>query len=131
MKFGGRVSPFTELLGIEEVQIQPGKALIALDIRPELCNNAGMIHGGVLATLLDCACAAAVFELLDPEQQSSVTTDLNVAYLKAQHDGRVTAEALVVHHGSRIIRLEALVKNQADRVLCRATAAFMVLPRQR
>jgi uncharacterized protein (TIGR00369 family) len=46
-------SPFLEMLGTQVEEWRDGYARISLRIEPHHLNRAGVIHGGVLATLLD------------------------------------------------------------------------------
>ena len=46
-------SPFLEMLGTKIEEWRDGYARISLVLRPEHLNRAGVVHGGLLATLLD------------------------------------------------------------------------------
>src|SRR5690606_23676674 len=46
-------SPFLDFLGTRVEDWSDGYARISLDLEPHHLNRAGVIHGGVLATLLD------------------------------------------------------------------------------
>ena len=46
-------SPFLDLLGTKVEEWRDGYARISLVLKPEHLNRAGVVHGGVLATLLD------------------------------------------------------------------------------
>jgi len=46
---------FGELLRLEHLETPEGVAVIEVDIRQELCNRYGSVHGGVLTTLMDVA----------------------------------------------------------------------------
>ena len=52
--------PFTKLLGIELAEIDTGVATLAMEVRPELKQNNGVIRGGAIAALIDTAAAFAV-----------------------------------------------------------------------
>ena len=55
---GGRDLPgFHNLLGYRQVSWEEDKAVIALDLKPEHLNMGGVIHGGVLSSLLDIVLA--------------------------------------------------------------------------
>jgi acyl-coenzyme A thioesterase PaaI-like protein len=51
---------FNGLIGHEVVAWRPGFVEMSLKVRPELCNANGLLHGGVLMTLLDSAAALPV-----------------------------------------------------------------------
>lgn len=50
---------FSHLLGYRRVSVSAGRAEVELDVLPEHLNAGGVLHGGVLMTLLDVACASS------------------------------------------------------------------------
>ncbi len=48
-----------ETLGIEIASKQGGEAVLRMEAKPEHLNDAGIVHGGALATLADCAMGSA------------------------------------------------------------------------
>ena len=54
---------FMALLGAELVDVRPGACEIRLPFRPELGQQHGYFHGGVIGTLSDNACGYAAFSL--------------------------------------------------------------------
>jgi acyl-CoA thioesterase len=51
--------PFSQWLGIERLEIQPGSCTLRLAIRPEMLNGFGIAHGGITYSLADSALAFA------------------------------------------------------------------------
>ena len=47
--------PFNGLLGIRVTKLHSDGVSIACDVRDQLRNSAGMLHGGVIATMADAA----------------------------------------------------------------------------
>ncbi len=81
--------PFAKLLGIKLGAIEPGDATLTLQIRDEFRQNAGVVHGGVTAALIDSATAFAIVPLLKPDERTT-TVDLTISYLRpliARRDG--------------------------------------------
>ncbi|MFW5825705.1 MAG: PaaI family thioesterase, partial [Marinobacter sp.] len=55
---GGKDLPgFHNMLGYRQVSWEQDKAVLALDLKPEHLNLGGVIHGGVLSSLLDIVMA--------------------------------------------------------------------------
>jgi uncharacterized protein (TIGR00369 family) len=52
-------SPFNRLAGIKIVEVEAGTATLELQSRDQLLNQAGTLHVGVQAALLETACAFA------------------------------------------------------------------------
>jgi uncharacterized protein (TIGR00369 family) len=75
--------PHYRALGLEVVDYAPGRATLRCDYRPELVGDpqTGVVHGGVVTTILDSVCGLACFLGLE-EPQAIATLDLRIDYLK-------------------------------------------------
>jgi len=104
--------PYARLLGIELVNVSPGTAELSFEIRGELMQNHGVVHGGAIASLIDTAMAFAIISVLSPKQKVT-TVDLTVNYLRPLTKGKVSAVAKVVKAGRRIIVVSAEVFDAA------------------
>jgi uncharacterized protein (TIGR00369 family) len=107
--------PIASAFGIEVVEVEPGRALFALEPAEWMYNPLGSVHGGVAATLLDTCMGCAVHTTLPPDR-GYTTTDLQVRYLRAirADRGRVLAEGRVVHAGRRTATAEGRLFLEAD-----------------
>jgi uncharacterized protein (TIGR00369 family) len=123
---GQTVNNLFTFLGIVVDAIEPDRAVLRLPFRPELTQGAGMVAGGVLATLLDETMAHAVLGGNEPDQRTT-TVDLSVSYLRAVKPGSdLTCEARVIKRGGRVLFVEATASSD-DREVARATASFLLL----
>ena len=52
-------------LGVEMVTVEPGFVELGVDHRPELTQQHGLFHGGVMGAMADTACGYAAFSLTD------------------------------------------------------------------
>jgi uncharacterized protein (TIGR00369 family) len=100
--------PYAHLLGIELDHIDKGAATLGLEVRNELTQNHGVVHGGAIASLIDTAMAFSIITLLAPREKVT-TVDLTVSYLRPLTKGRVTAKARVVRAGRRLFVASAEV----------------------
>jgi acyl-CoA thioesterase len=50
---------FSEWLGIEVLEIAPGRSVVQMQVRPEMVNGFGVTHGGIAYSLADSALAFA------------------------------------------------------------------------
>lgn len=104
------------LLGIRVVEIEPGRSLLRLELRPELLLRSGYVHGGTIAALADTAagygCAASL-----PEHAGGFTTlELKTNLLGAALDGdELEAEGRIVHGGRTTQVWDVTVTRPADR----------------
>ena len=79
---------FNGLIGHEVVSWRPGFVEMALAVRSELCNANGLLHGGVLMTLLDSASGfACTFNDTATARRLSVTLAFTTQFIKAARDG--------------------------------------------
>jgi uncharacterized protein (TIGR00369 family) len=100
-----------------------------MDISKKVQGNApGTIHGGMLATLADAACALCLRGAYDMDVHVPVTTDMHVRYYRQPQAGPIKAEARMVHRGRRLLSSECTVVDANDRALVRSTATYMLVP---
>jgi uncharacterized protein (TIGR00369 family) len=65
-------------------------------------SSGAIIHGGLVATLLDTAMGGACWSLLD-EDETFLTADLHVEFLRSSRPGTLRAEGKVVHRTKRVV----------------------------
>ena len=118
--------PFARLLGIELVAAQDGAVTLRLQVRPDLRQNQGVLHGGVIASLIDTATAfAIVSQLTEPEKFTTV--DLTVNYLRPLKEGSLTAQAHVIRAGRRLLTVTAEVYDDAGNLAAVALSTYIRL----
>ncbi|MCE7961534.1 MAG: PaaI family thioesterase [Acidobacteria bacterium ACB1] len=98
--------PFAKLMGMKLVDMKLDEATITLDMRDDLRQPSGILHGGVTATLIDTAMAFAVRSRVDPDV-ATATIDLTVHYLRPHIEGPIRCTARVVRAGRRISSVSA------------------------
>lgn len=116
--------PFARFLGIELEAIDSGIATLAFDIKPELKQNHGVVHGGAIASLIDSATAFAIISLL-PTNEHATTVDLTISYLRPLTEGRARAVARVVRSGKRLIVVSAELFDDAGTLAATALSTYI------
>jgi len=116
--------PYAKFLGLELGEIANGAASIHLDVRDELKQNQGVVHGGAVASLIDTASAFAVLTQIELEERVT-TTDLTIHYLRPITSGRMTATARVVRGGRRLFVLSVEVTNDRDVLVATAVTTYI------
>ena len=101
--------------------------LISRIMLPEDANPAGIVHGGVIATLIDTATFWAGFLRL-PEDDGLVNVDLKLNYLKSVISGRLTARGVCMRPGRTISYAEAKVVDEKGDLVAHGTSSLMTLP---
>lgn len=85
--------PFSQLVGAEITAFGAGRATLEIPIRPELGQQFGYVHGGVLAYAADNALTYAAGTVLGA---NVLTGGFSITYLRPAAGDRLRAEATVV-----------------------------------
>ncbi len=115
--------PIMNTLAIEPVEAQDGMVSFKLDSEEFHLNPFGMVHGGVLAAMLDTAMGCAVHSLL-PVGVGYVTSEMNVRFLRPAllGTGQLLCTGTVVHPGRNTMIASAQVVGADQRVIAIAGA---------
>ncbi len=117
-----------KLLGLDILEADPtkGRVRIAFEGRPEFCNAAGGIQGGLLAAMLDDCMGPAV--LIGTDAQLFPTTiSLHVNFLAPAKPGRLIGEARILRMGKTIGFVEASLRDEAEQMIATASASVRVV----
>ena len=88
--------PFSVLLGAELLSLSQGRCELGLALRPQLRQQHGFAHGGVVSYLADNALTYAGGTAM---QVPVVTSEYKVNYVRPAVGDRLVARAEAVHHG--------------------------------
>ncbi len=96
-----RSSPFHQFLNIQFQQYNSGNVCLTVPFREEFLVNkeAKIIHGGIIASILDIAGHYAIFS---STSSKSPTIDLRVDYLSSAKDSDLIVEGTALRIGSSI-----------------------------
>ena len=90
------------LVGAELVTVAPGYCAIALVPRPEVTQQHGYVHAGVVAMIVDSAGGYAGFTLF-PTGASVLTVEYKLNLLAPAEGDRLVAEGAVVKPGRTLV----------------------------
>ena len=122
-------SAFLGWAGLQLVSVEVGVVEIALPVQAHHLNPSGILHGGLIATLADTAIGLAVRSAL-PADQTHVTAQLDVHFLERVDQGTVRATGTAIRVGGRMAYGEGDVRDEAGRLLARASGTFIVQPQR-
>ncbi len=97
-------------LGIRMVEVGPGRATAEVEARDELVHRFGVLHGGVVAVLVDQVLGSAVYPVV-PAGTWPATLEFKLNYLAPVRGGVVRADARVVGLSSRTAVVHVDVTN--------------------
>jgi uncharacterized protein (TIGR00369 family) len=125
--------PFMDHLGIRVVDSAPGSVVMEITPGVEHLNLGGIVHGGLLSTLMDSATGWALHTTL-PE--GSTPPHLAVAYrfLSMAHPGvPLRATATVLKTGAHIGHVRVEIHDTSNRLIAtgETTHAIVALPQPR
>ena len=115
--------PFAKLMGMRLVDIRPNEAVVEIEMRDDLRQPSGVLHGGVTATLIDTAMAFAVRTYLT-DTEPTATIDLTVHYLRPHVEGKAICTARVVRPGKRIFTVSAEVHNEDGTLIATGLSTY-------
>jgi uncharacterized protein (TIGR00369 family) len=113
-------------IGIKIEKVERGTATVYFEDTEPLKQNAGVVHGGAIASLIDTATAFAIIPFLE-EGQSATTIDLTIHFLRPITKGKATATAKVIRAGKKIITASAEVFDENERLTATALTTYMRL----
>lgn len=118
--------PYARLIGIELEEVGAGTATLAIQVRKQLTQNHGLVHGGAIASLIDTATAFAIISLLAPKEKVT-TVDLTISYVRPVTGGRLKAVATVVRAGRRLFVVSADVFDKEGKLTATALSTYIKL----
>jgi len=124
--------PFFKLMGIQIISVEPGRSRLGMAWREDLCQPAGIMHGGAIASLVDTAIAHSI--LLTPAYLEAfdvgrllVSVDLRIKYLRPVSGGKIHCDAQVTRMGRQIIHTSAVVCNEEGKEVAYGDAIYMMI----
>jgi len=120
-------APYPSLIGMTIETLEFDRCRIDLTLAERHLQPFGIVHGGVLATLIDTATFWAAFMRL-PEDAGLVNVDLKLNYLKAVVRGHLRAQGECLRAGRQISYTIASVFDEAGELVAHGTSTMMALP---
>ena len=110
-------NPFMMHNYMELESIEPNRAVVRLEIRPESRNPYGQVHGGAIYTLADNATGLATHCFGEGEQRYYVTQSGTLHFLRNQGTGTIRAVAQVRHRGESTVLVDVDILGDNDKLL--------------
>jgi len=121
--------PIVPLMQMDLVAVEVGRVEFCCLVDESVYNPIGVVHGGLVCTLLDTVAGCAVHTTL-PAGVGYTSIELKVNYLRAVHatSGPLTAIGRVVKPGRRVAFAEGEVLDAAGRTVATASSSLLVFP---
>ena len=105
-------------IGAELVSVVPGAVQISLLFRPDLTQQNGYLHAGIVTTIADSACGYAAYTLMPPNS-AVLSVEFKVNLLRPAQGEEFLAIAEVLKPGRTltVVRADVFANPKNERVL--------------
>jgi len=122
------VSGYAELLGIEWLDEDPEKARARIPIRDELRQPFGLMHGGVLSSLVESVCSRTTALAVFGDGMIAMGQSINLNFLRPITAGHAEVRARARHRGRSTWVWESEVVDAEGRLCALAQMTIAVRP---
>ncbi len=113
-------------LGIKTLEHRAEVVIGELEVRPELMQPWGFLHGGVLVSLADTLCGMGCAANLDLSKEFFLTVELKTNFTRAVREGIIRGEAHPITLGRQIQLWECRITDEAGKLLAYFTATQLI-----
>ncbi|HKW71608.1 MAG TPA: PaaI family thioesterase [Candidatus Dormibacteraeota bacterium] len=119
-------SPAWLWLGIKEVELGDGTAVLEMTPTADMANHSGFVHGGMISALADSAMGRSI-RAIKPGVARGMSFDLKLSFISAAKVGEtLRATGHVVHVGRRTAVAECRVQGPGQRLVATASGTFAI-----
>ena len=121
--------PMAKLLGIALVEVEEGQVAFAATPGEQHYNPIGVVHAGLVATMLDSAMGVAVHSTLPAGSgYTTLETKFNLVRAVTLETGEIRCDGRVLHRGRRVATADGRVVRVSDgKLLAHGTSTCMIL----
>jgi uncharacterized protein (TIGR00369 family) len=125
----GLKSHFDALLGTEWLDDDPDHARVRVEMRDELRQPFGLLHGGVMSTLVESVCSRATALAVMGEGMMAMGQSISVSFIRPVTEGSAEVQAKARHRGRTTWVWDAEVLNADGKLCALAQMTIAVRPR--
>jgi uncharacterized protein (TIGR00369 family) len=124
----GLQSHFDGLLGTEWLDDDPDHARVRVSMRDELRQPFGLMHGGVMSSLVESVCSRATALAVLGDGMGAMGQSIGVNFLRPITEGAAEVHARARHRGRTTWVWEAEVRDSEERICALAQMTIAVRP---
>jgi uncharacterized protein (TIGR00369 family) len=94
-----RTSGFDALYGLEVLEVSDDLVRAEVEVRDELRQPFGLVHGGVLASIAESLASVGTAVVVVPEGNAAMGLSNNTSFLRPLRNGTIHARAIRRHRG--------------------------------
>lgn len=115
-KMSKGLSPFGRWIDGKLLEASEGNVKIEIEVRNEMCNPIGTLHGGAIAGIMDEIMGIAVFSL--GREYFYSTINLSIDYFAVSKENEtIVAKSLVIKPGKNIIHVQGELWDSSEKKL--------------
>jgi uncharacterized protein (TIGR00369 family) len=119
---------FAELVGVEWLDDDPDHARARVEVRGDLLQPLGLMHGGVFSTLVESVCSRSTALAVLDGGMAAMGQTINVNFIRPILEGAAEVRARARHRGRTTWVWEAEVVDDEKRVCALAQMTIAVRP---
>lgn len=120
-------SPYYLLLGMEVVDLEPGRATLRITVDSSRLHPEGYVLPGMIFSLADASSGVAMATLQDLGSRRVVTVEMKVNFLKPARCTELTGRGEVLYLEEDTAVVEAEVVDSTGEAVARSLATVMIL----
>lgn len=100
------------LMQMQVVEDPEGSRALEMELRPEVCNPHGSLHGGLMGALIECGAAGCA--VASAGSENIVATDMDIRFLRAVRRGPARVVSRTLKRGRRTLIVQADVVDMGN-----------------
>jgi 1,4-dihydroxy-2-naphthoyl-CoA hydrolase len=124
----GLQSHFDALIGTEWLDDDPDHARVRVEMRDELRQPFGLMHGGVMSSLVESVCSRATALAVHGDGMAAMGQSIGVSFLRPITEGSAEVHARARHRGRTTWVWDAEVRDAQDRLCAMAQMTIAARP---
>lgn len=121
-------TPFLSGLGVVFERYDPDEVCLRLPFREDLTNDGTVYHGGVVASLMDTAGAAAAWSNHDFDKGARASTvAMSIQYVGAARQSDLLCSARALKRGRELIFTEMTATDEAGTVVAHGVQTYRIV----
>ena len=119
---------YTQHLKIQDIGLDDaGNYQLMIDVEAIHLSRAGLVHGGLLFSMLDAAMGRAAMHHVD-HRFACPTIEMKINYFRPVASGRLVASAQVLNGSKSLCYLEGDIVNDNEKLVAKASGTFYKKP---
>ncbi len=119
-------------IGAQLMEVTPGRVVIEMDWNPQLTQQLGYMHGGMIGVPLDSACGYCAMTLT-PADTDMLTIEYKVNFLSPAVGERLRFTGLVLKAGRTITITEScayVLENDQEKLVAKMVSTLITIPKR-